>query len=211
MDKYITIAPDQFVWEQDIKKSRFILNIARITSEDDARAFIEKINKQHYKATHNVFAYLLGDNDQIQRYSDNSEPSGTAGVPMLEVLQKNGIHDVVAVVTRYFGGIKLGAGGLIRAYAGTTAEGVKAAGLVERLTRTKVTLTVDYKQADILQHWLTAHDYQIMTTTYDTAVHLVVPVAEVALPEFQATLTDFLAGNITFQIGEKTFFEISTK
>nr|WP_285683663.1 YigZ family protein [Leuconostoc lactis] len=117
MDKYITIAPDQFVWEQDIKKSRFILNIARISSEEDARAFIEKINKQHYKATHNVFAYLLGDNDQIQRYSDNGEPSGTAGVP----------------------------------------------------------------------------------------------VAEVELPEFQATLTDFLAGNIKFQIGEKTFFEISTK
>ncbi len=211
MANYITIAPAQFVWEQDIKKSRFILNIARITSEDDARAFIENITKQHYKATHNVFAYLLGDNDQIQRYSDNGEPSGTAGVPMLEVLQKNNLHDVVAVVTRYFGGIKLGAGGLIRAYAGTTAEGVKAAGLVARLTRTKVTLTIDYKQADMLQHWLTTHDYQIIATTYDTAVHLVVPVAEVALPEFQAILTDFLAGHVVFQIGEKTFFEISTK
>ncbi|WP_294975230.1 YigZ family protein [uncultured Leuconostoc sp.] len=211
MVNYITIAPNNFFWEQTIKKSRFILNIARITSEEEARLFIDQISKAHSKANHNVFAYTLGDNDQIKRYSDNGEPSGTAGIPMLEVLQKNDLHDVVAVVTRYFGGIKLGAGGLIRAYAGTVADGVKAAGLVSRLTRLKITITIDYKNSDLIAYWLTKHDYQIIDTQYDTAVHIIVPVSSNAIPKFQVALTDLLAGQATFDIGEKTFFEIPVK
>ncbi|MBZ5979282.1 MAG: YigZ family protein [Leuconostoc gelidum] len=211
MANYITIAPNNFFWEQNIKKSRFILNIARITSEDNARLFIDQISKTHDKANHNVFAYTLGENNQIKRYSDNGEPSGTAGIPMLEVLQKNELHDVVAVVTRYFGGVKLGAGGLIRAYAGTVADGVRAAGLVSRLTRLKVTITVNYKRADMLTYWLTSHDYQVMNTQYDTAVHIIVPVSTDTIPEFQVTLNDLLAGQATFEIGEETFFEFPVK
>ncbi|MEX0381388.1 YigZ family protein [Leuconostoc sp. MS02] len=211
MPNYITIAPDTFSWEQNIKKSRFILNIARVTSEADARLFIDQISKLHYKANHNVFAYVIGNNDQIKRYSDNGEPSGTAGIPMLEVLQKNKLHDVVAIVTRYFGGVKLGAGGLIRAYAGTVGDGVKAAGLVSRLVRLQVTLTVNYKSSDVLTYWLTSHDYQIMDTQYDTAVHVIVPVSTDDMAEFQKNLKDLFAGQITFEIGAETFFEIPVK
>ena len=149
MSDYLTIAPHNFSWTQEIKKSRFILNMSRIDSEASAQSFVDEISKKHPKAAHHVFAYVLGDNSQIKRYSDNGEPSGTAGVPMLEVLQKNNLHDVVAVVTRYFGGIKLGAGGLIRAYAGTVAEGVSSAGFVLRVTQQKITVTVDYKNTDI--------------------------------------------------------------
>ena len=210
MKEFITTR-EEIRTEYIVEKSKFIITVAPVQTEGEAQEFIKRVSKEFWDASHNCTAFVIGPNQEQQRSSDNGEPSGTAGKPILEVLKKREITNTAIVVTRYFGGIKLGAGGLIRAYAGTTAEGVKAAGLVERLTRTKVTLTVDYKQAETLQYWLTAHDYQIMTTTYDTAVHLVVPVAEVELPEFQATLTDFLAGNIKFQIGEKNFFEISIK
>ncbi|KAA8362031.1 YigZ family protein [Leuconostoc carnosum] len=208
MNQYLTIAPQNYTWEQNIKKSRFILNVARITSEEDARLFIERINKAHYKANHNVFAYMLGDNDQIQRYSDNGEPSGTAGVPMLEVLQKNHLHDVVAIVTRYFGGIKLGAGGLIRAYSGTTADGLKSAGFVERLTRLKVTITAPYRHSETLNYWLETNNYPIVETQYDTMVHSVVAVSEDDLSQFKTTLTNHFSGSLTFMVGETIFFEI---
>lgn len=211
MSDYLTIAPHTFSWTQDIKKSRFILNISRIDSEASAQSFVDEISKAHPKAAHHVFAYVLGDNHQIKRYSDNGEPSGTAGVPILEVLQKNNLHDVVAVVTRYFGGIKLGAGGLIRAYAGTVAEGVKIAGFVMRVTQQKIAVTVDYKNSDMVTHWLSNHNYQITATTYDTTVHLIISVSADKLDEFQNDVTNVLAGQVTFEIGEETFFEIPVK
>ncbi|PDM36799.1 YigZ family protein, partial [Bacillus cereus] len=99
-----------------IQKSRFICYVSRATTEEEAQEFIQKIQKQNWNATHNCSAYLIGEQDQIQKANDDGEPSGTAGVPMLEVLKKRGLKDTVVVVTRYFGGIKLGAGGLIRAY-----------------------------------------------------------------------------------------------
>ncbi len=99
-----------------IQKSRFIAHFARVETEEEAQDFIQEIKKQHWSATHNCSAYLIGEQDQIQKANDDGEPSGTAGVPMLEVLKKRELKDTVVVVTRYFGGIKLGAGGLIRAY-----------------------------------------------------------------------------------------------
>ena len=99
-----------------IEKSRFIGYCAPVSSEEEALEFIEKIKKKHYDATHNVFAYVVGLDNNIQRYNDDGEPSGTAGVPILEVIKKEDLRNVVIVVTRYFGGIKLGTGGLIRAY-----------------------------------------------------------------------------------------------
>lgn len=208
---YFTLKPETFTWEQEIKKSRFIVNFARVSNEADAQVFIERIGKQHDKARHNVFAYVLGDNDAIQRYSDNGEPSGTAGVPMLEVLKNNEIHDVVAVVTRYFGSIKLGAGGLIRAYAGTVADGLQAAGMVERLTRTAVTVKLDYKFVDSFQFWLREHGFQVINTAFGVQVALVVPVAKLDLPTFQADVTNLLGGQVAFKIGDDVHFEIDRK
>lgn len=211
MSDYLTIAPDHFSWTQEIKKSRFILNMSRIDSEASAQDFVAEIRKAHPKATHHVFAYVLGDNNDIKRYSDNGEPSGTAGVPMLEVLQKNNLHDVVVVVTRYFGGIKLGAGGLIRAYAGTVATGTQMAGFVLRIKQQKVTVTIEYKNADTLNYWLVKHDYQIIATTYDTTVHVIIPVSTNQLTEFQNTIENLFAGQVTFDIGEEMYFEIPVK
>ncbi|MDP4171543.1 MAG: YigZ family protein, partial [Bacillota bacterium] len=119
-----------------IDKSRFIAHIARAETEEQAQEFIQRIKKEHLDATHNCSAYLIGENDLIQKANDDGEPSGTAGVPMLEVLKKRKLKDTVVVVTRYFGGIKLGAGGLIRAYGKSVSEGINEVGIVERtLTR----------------------------------------------------------------------------
>lgn len=211
MNKYITIAPLTYRWEETIKKSRFILNICRIESESDAHNFINQITKQHHKANHNVFAYVLGEKSEIQRYSDNGEPSGTAGVPMLEVIQKNELRNVVAVITRYFGGIKLGAGGLIRAYASTTAKGIEQAGLVNRLLQQKITITIDYKYADSLIYWLTVNKYTLSEISYDTAVHIIVPIEKDKVTDVRATLTDRFSNQLTFIIGDETFFEIPLK
>ena len=114
-----------------IEKSRFICTLSKVHNDAEAQEFIKKIKKQYWDATHNCSAYVIGQNSVAERSNDDEEPSGTAGLPMLEVLRKNSLYDVAAVVTRYFGGVKLGAGGLIRAYTMSVAEAVKKAGLAE--------------------------------------------------------------------------------
>ncbi|GAA0367891.1 YigZ family protein [Bacillus horti] len=127
-----------------IDKSRFIGYVQPAENEEDALAFIEQIKKKHWDATHNCSAYLIGEQDQFQKANDDGEPSGTAGKPMLEVLKKQGLKDVVVVVTRYFGGIKLGAGGLVRAYTQSTVQGLKAAQIIERSLHHLIHVTIDY-------------------------------------------------------------------
>src|SRR3954468_21919919 len=114
-----------------IQKSRFLTFVERAETEQDAQDFINNIKQLHRDATHNCSAYIIGEHDNVQKANDDGEPSGTAGVPMLEVLKKQGLKDTVVVVTRYFGGIKLGGGGLIRAYGSATTEGIVATGTVE--------------------------------------------------------------------------------
>ncbi|CAH1856669.1 YigZ family protein [Convivina praedatoris] len=208
MDKFLTIRSEQGEWQQTIKKSQFIVNFMRIDDELAAKNFINQICKEHYKATHNVFAYVIGDNDEIKRYSDNGEPSGTAGIPILEVLQRRQVHNVAAVVTRYFGGIKLGAGGLIRAYAGTVAQGLNALGLVERIFQLEVILTIDYKNADALTYWIKQNQYHMLDTTFDTAVHITIAIDEQKINAVEQTLKDKFSGNILFQIGQPTYLEL---
>jgi len=206
--QYVTIAAHDYTWEQVIKKSRFIVNLARVNDEEEARVFIDRINKEHHKATHNVWAYMVGERDQVQRYSDDGEPAGTAGVPMLEVLKNNEVHDVVAVVTRYFGGVKLGAGGLVRAYAGTVAGGIADLGLIQRIQRHKITLRIDYKQYEPLKYWLEQHDFLILDTQYDTGVMLTVPVSDEQMATFKDDVQNLLAGQVTFTIGDIDLFEV---
>ncbi|MGN1294381.1 YigZ family protein [Weissella soli] len=205
---YITIAQSEYTYEQVIKKSRFIVSLMRVTDEAAAKAFIERISQANRKANHNVWTYLLGDRDEIQRYSDDGEPAGTAGVPMLEVLKNNGIHDVVAVQTRYFGGIKLGAGGLIRAYAGTMASAVATVGLVQRIERRQLTLTIEYAQYEPLKYWLESQAYSILDTEYATGVTLTVPVNTELVADFVQAVTDHLQGKVTVEVGAVNLFEI---
>ena len=139
-----TSVSKEFRHEYIVDKSRFITTISPCTTEEEAQAFIGRINKEFWDATHNCTAYALGPKQEQQRSSDNGEPSGTAGKPMLEVLKKTGITNVAVVVTRYFGGIKLGAGGLVRAYSHSVAETLRLAPKELHTTRTQLQVTIDY-------------------------------------------------------------------
>ncbi len=159
-------------FELIIKKSRFICALQRVETEEEAQAFIKTVQTANRKATHNCFAYLVGNHDQVQRESDNGEPSGTAGIPILESLQLAKLHNVVAVVTRYFGGIKLGAGGLIRAYSNVTTKAVHQAGIVQRVKQLRLQITVSYRQHDALVYYfkeqhltLAGEEYGVNVTT----------------------------------------------
>lgn len=167
--EFRTIKKDGQV-QEEIKKSRFICHIKRVTTEDEAREFINTIKKEHYKATHNCSAFILGERSEMKRSSDDGEPSGTAGVPMLGVLENHQLTNVCAVVTRYFGGIKLGAGGLIRAYAGSVALAIKEIGSVHIKEQLGLRLTLSYSQYQELPNFLKAKQLQDQDTAFTDQV-----------------------------------------
>lgn len=152
MENYKTIAHTGS-HEKNIKKSRFIAHIAQTNSESEAKEFIQQIREQESSATHNCTAFIVMENVLIERMSDDGEPSGTAGSPILNVLQQQKLQNVTVVVTRYFGGIKLGAGGLIRAYSSTTAEAVKEISLVENRIQQGFELTIPYHMFDKFENY----------------------------------------------------------
>jgi len=144
MESFYTLE-QHAITEIVIKKSRFIASVAPVADEGQAVTFINEVRNQHSNATHNVFAYVI--NEQVQRFSDDGEPSGTAGRPTLELINRKGLMKTSVVVTRYYGGILLGAGGLVRAYTEAATAGINAAGIVEKTLHQQVQITADY-------HWL---------------------------------------------------------
>ncbi len=206
-EPFLTIAKNTS-FELVIKKSRFICSLGRINSEDEAQAFIEKVKQVNRKATHNCFAYLVGDHDQVQRESDNGEPSGTAGVPILESLQLAKLHDVVAVVTRYFGGIKLGAGGLIRAYSNVTTNAVHQAGLVQRVIQTAVDITVPYAQHDQLLYYFKEHHLEVANEQYGVNVVVTVFVDQDACDQLIVNLTTRFNNQLQIKKGQPRNHEV---
>ncbi|WP_035054483.1 YigZ family protein [Carnobacterium pleistocenium] len=204
LNHYYTIKQDgQF--ELEIKKSRFICHLKRVTSEIEAQNFIQVIKKEHGKANHNCVAYLIGDHDEIQRAYDDGEPSGTAGVPMLEVLKKRQLKNVVAVVTRYFGGTKLGAGGLIRAYGKTVSQGLNDCGIVERRLHTQISVVVAYPASGKLENSLREANYLIKDILYSDVVSFVCLIDQVQLNQFQTTIIEWLNGQVSFKIGKDAY------
>jgi uncharacterized YigZ family protein len=193
--------------ELEIKKSRFICSLKRVTSEEEAKAFIQSLKKEHWKANHNCSAFLIGENNEIQRSSDDGEPSGTAGVPMLDVLKKNELINVVAVVTRYFGGTKLGAGGLIRAYASSVATGLKEIGIVEGTLHQAIHLTIDYPQLGKLQNHLEYQEIPIDAIDYTDKIKVTIMVPEQTLSAVEADLTDLLQGKLQVTQGSTSYVE----
>lgn len=207
---FITISKNG-THELEIKKSRFIATAFRIQNETDALNFIDQIKLNHRKANHHCFAYMIGNDNYIQRASDDGEPSGTAGVPILEVLQKKDVHNVLVVVTRYFGGIKLGAGGLIRAYSNSTSKVLDEVGLVERIEQTTLVLTIDYSQYDPVTHWLSTHDLIVQNTQYAEKITITIPVITEHIEQFKQNITNLLNGHVTFQTTGKQFNEVPVK
>ena len=207
MENYRTIK-ENGIHEIDIKKSRFICHIKRVETEEEAIAFIDEIKKEHWKATHNCSAYTLGMNDEIQRAHDDGEPSGTAGVPMLEIFLKRELKNVVAVVTRYFGGVKLGAGGLIRAYGGSVNEAVNTIGVIERQLQLLIDVTVDYSQSGGVEHSLrqATHTIQDISYTENVTFHCVVPVEEEE--DFKQDIINWTSDTAKITVGKKAWIEV---
>ena len=189
---YKTIANDGIV-EEEIKKSRFICHLKRISREEEGREYIAQIKKQHHKANHSCSAIIVGDDGQIKRSSDDGEPSGTAGVPMLTVLEKQGLTNIVAVVTRYFGGIKLGAGGL---------------GRVEVKELTGLTVELTYSQYQVFSNFLEKEGLQEFDTTFLSDVSTTLFVEESEIERLGQELTEFYQGKVTYEKSGKKIVEI---
>ncbi|MDT2417570.1 YigZ family protein [Enterococcus avium] len=206
LQKYRTIKEDN-QHEVEIKKSRFICFLKRIETEEEAKAFIQQIKKEHWKANHNCSAFVLGDHHEIQRSSDDGEPSGTAGVPMLEVLKKNDLINVCAVVTRYFGGTKLGAGGLIRAYSGSVAQAIVHTGIVEGRLQQEVFVQLDYSNWGKMENFIASENLAVKDTQFTDRVVVICMVDENQFDDFEAQVTDLLNGQVSFTTGEVTYHE----
>lgn len=171
MSNYFTILKAG-TFELMIKKSRFICQIMPVTDEAAALTFINSVKKSHPKANHHCYAYQIGPNFEIQRQSDDGEPSGTAGVPILNVLKKRQLTNCCVVITRYFGGIKLGTGGLIRAYGQTTSEGISAIGIGQMRQQSYYQITLNYPDLDRFQYFLKQQNLIIDQIDYGQAIKL---------------------------------------
>ncbi|MGW4207703.1 YigZ family protein [Lentzea sp. NPDC004789] len=183
--------------EIEIGRSRFLCHVARVASEREAAEFFARIRKEHWQATHNCTAFRTRD---TQRSSDDGEPAGTAGVPMLEVLTRRDLVDTAVVVTRYYGGIKLGAGGLVRAYGRAVSEAIDALGTLTRERHESVLLAVDHDQAGKLENALRAAGYHVADTEYGHDVTFTVLTKE---PEaFEVWLAAQTGGAVTAIRGE---------
>ncbi|MBF1014333.1 MAG: YigZ family protein, partial [Lachnospiraceae bacterium] len=192
---YKTVKKDAFA-EIEIKKSKFIAHIAEIKSEDEAETFIKQTRKKYYDATHNCSAYILNSDRGIRHSSDDGEPSGTAGKPILDVISGAGLSDIIVVVTRYFGGTELGTGGLVRAYSGAAAEVLKNAAVVE-ITEAKLTeFIIDYGLLPKLQHLCMELGIIIYETEYLEKVKISVLITEDNLGRFFKEVTEMTAGAI---------------
>lgn len=183
--------------QEEIKKSRFICHAKRVYSEKEARAFITAIKKEHYKATHNCSAFIIGERSEIKRTSDDGEPSGTAGVPMLGVLENHNLTNVCVVVTRYFGGIKLGAGGLIRAYAGSVALAVKEIGIVEIKEQAGIQIQMSYARYQEYGNFLKEHNLMELETNFTDQVETIIFVDKEHKETIKASLIEFFNGKVT--------------
>ena len=188
------------------KKSRFIATVAPVESEEEALAFIEAMKKKYWDARHNCFAYVIGERGQLARCSDDGEPGGTAGKPILEVMSGSGIHNIVVVVTRYFGGTLLGTGGLIRAYTKSTQEGIKESMVIEKCLGVMLSLTCDYTTSGKIQYLTATEHIPVLDTVYTDNVtfEMIVPVEEVGSVEKK--FMEASMGKAVLKKGEETYY-----
>lgn len=188
------------------KKSRFIATVCPIKSEEEALNFIDSMRKKYWNASHNCFAYVIGEHYEVQRCSDDGEPSGTAGKPMLDVLLGEEIHDVVVVVTRYFGGTLLGTGGLVRAYAGATKEGLLASTVITKMYGQRLTVQTDYTGLGKIQYILGQRGIHILDSIYTDKVELEVLLPEAEIAVIMTEIREGTNGQAIMELQEKCYF-----
>ena len=176
------------------KKSRFIATVKPVDSEEEALEFIAAIKKKYWNARHNCFAFVIGEQQEIQRCSDDGEPQGTAGRPMLDVLLGEDVHNAAVVVTRYFGGILLGTGGLVRAYSRSVQLGLEASTIIEKIKGSRITIQTDYNGVGKLQYLLGQRGIPIVDSQYTDVVKLELLVEEAAVTELHEAVTEATSG-----------------
>ena len=188
------------------KKSRFIASVKPVKTEEEALEFIGKIKKQNWNATHNCFAYAIGERFEIQRCSDDGEPSGTAGKPMLDVIMGGELHNVAVVVTRYFGGTLLGTGGLVRAYSKSVQEGLSASKIITKYHGCKLKIDTDYTALGKIQYILGEKGLTILDSVYTDKVTVEVLVPEDIYNEVVSEITEGTNGQAGIEKGKDCYF-----
>ncbi|MFQ6851968.1 YigZ family protein [Streptomyces sp. 35M1] len=207
-EQYRTVARAG-VHESEINRSRFLCSLAPAATEEEAQDFVARVRKEHPTATHNCFAYVIGADASVQKASDDGEPGGTAGVPMLQMLMRRETRYVVAVVTRYYGGVKLGAGGLIRAYGGVVGEALDALGTITRQRFRLATIRVDHQRAGKLENDLRATGRDVREVRYAEAVTIGIGLPDSDVQAFTAWLADVTAGTATLELGGEAYGDVT--
>lgn len=205
--EYLTVAGEASA-EYEEKKSRFIATVRPVADEEEAHGFLEALRSKYWNATHNVYAYYICGDGVQQKFSDDGEPSGTAGLPVLEAIKKLGVEDVAVVVTRYFGGTLLGAAGLVRAYGKSAAMGIEAAGIVKRQLCIETGITMDYSLLGRLQALVASKGHSVKDMVYaqDVGMYLYVPVDE--FEAFSALVTEATNAKAIVNAGEKSYITL---
>ncbi len=178
------------------KKSKFLGSIFPVDSEETALSILEQTKKEHYTAAHNCYAYVIGKNDEITRCSDDGEPTGTAGKPILDIIRKEEIHNALIIVTRYFGGTLLGTGGLVRAYQNAAKESLHNSQIITKKDGTKLELTTDYNFLGKLQYLIAQNGITILSNEYAQSVMLELLIPNEILEQFKKDILELTAGNI---------------
>lgn len=191
-----------------IERSKFICFIASVENEDEAKAFVDEIRKKHSLATHNCYAYIADEFGLVQKFSDDGEPQGTAGMPMLDVLKNRKLYKTVAVVTRYFGGVKLGTGGLVRAYSSSVNECLEKADVIKVETAVFIKVFTDYEGYSRLLKFLSTRSDEIIETDFSESVVLKLAVKgdKIIVDDFIVALNDYFCGNIKTQILNEGYY-----
>ena len=206
MKNFKTIADGEiFSAAYEVNKSKFLAHVKHVDSEEAAREFVLMIRKKYFDATHNCSAWVLGERGDKQKSNDDGEPGGTAGNPILEAIKKNELTNCAVVVTRYFGGIKLGAGGLIRAYSHTAALGLSAAAVVQVVVLKKISLTLEYNFLATVENFLRNKKIRVVKTDYADVVTQEVLLLPEQVEKFLIELNDLTAANFLYEeLGECT-------
>lgn len=190
------------------KKSRFIATLEKIETEEEALSFIARMKKQYWDARHNCYAFVAGKNQELQRCSDDGEPGGTAGRPMLDVLLREDVHNLAVVVTRYFGGTLLGTGGLVRAYQKAVQEGLKNSVVIEKIQGRTLVIDTDYNSIGKIQYILAQQEIKELESDYTDKVMIKVMVPVEKLEKLQEAVTEGTNGTARFQMGELADFAV---
>lgn len=205
--EYRTVAGEASA-EIEEKKSRFIASVKPVVSEEEAAVFINSLKSKYWNANHNVYAYYICGNNVLQKYSDDGEPSGTAGIPVLEAIKKHAVQDIAIVVTRYFGGTLLGAAGLVRAYGKSATTGIEAAGIIKKQLCIIVEIITEYTLLGKVQSLIGAKGYKIKDIVYDQDVQITLFVPADDYESFEVLVTEATNARALLITGEKEYISI---